>query len=140
MQPLRDLPPRDPSLRVVGQPTAHDSAARHVSGTAVYIDDMREPEGTLHLAPGRAPAARGRIVLVDLDAVRKTPGVVAVLTAADIPGRNDVSPVMGDDPMLAADTIEFDGQVVFAVVAETRDIARRAARLGKVEVAAERPW
>ena len=76
---------------------------------------------------------------VDLDAVRKVPGVVAVLTAADIPGRNDVSPVMGDDPMFAADTIEFDGQVVFAVVAETRDIARRAARLGKVEVAAELP-
>ncbi len=139
MQPLRDRAPRDPSLRVVGQPTAHDSAARHVSGSAVYIDDLREPEGTLHLAPGRAPVARGRILRLDLDAVRKVPGVVAVLTAADIPGRNDVSPVMGDDPMLAADTIEFHGQVVFAVVAETRDIARRAARLGKVEVEAERP-
>jgi xanthine dehydrogenase large subunit len=139
MQPLRDHLPRDPSLRVVGVPTAHDSAARHVSGTAVYIDDLREPEGTLHLAPGRAPAARGRILRVDLDAVRKVPGVVAVLTAADIPGRNDVSPVMGDDPMFAADTIEFHGQVVFAVVAETRDIARRAARLGKIEVADERP-
>jgi xanthine dehydrogenase large subunit len=83
--------------------------------------------GTLHLAPDRAPAARGRIVRIDLEAVRKVPGVIAVLTAADIPGRNDVSPGMGDDPMLAADTIEFDGQVVFAMVAETRDIARRAA-------------
>ena len=139
MQPLRDFPPRDPSLRVVGVPTRHDSAVRHVCGTAVYIDDLREPEGTLHLAPGGAPAARGRIVRIDLDAVRDAPGVVAVLTAADIPGKNDVSPVMGDDPMFATDAVEFHGQVVFAVVAATRDLARRAARLGKVEVAAEKP-
>ncbi len=139
MQPLRDSPSRDPSLRVVGVSTPHDSAVRHVCGTAVYIDDVREPEGTLHLAPGGAAVARGRIVRVDLDAVRCAPGVVAVLTAADIPGRNDVSPVMGDDPMFAADAVEFYGQVVFAVVAETRDLARRAARLGKIEVAAEPP-
>ena len=76
---------------------------------------------------------------IDLDAVRSAPGVVAVLTAADMPGKNDVSPVMGDDPMFATDAIEFHGQVVFAVVAETRDLARRAARLGTVEVAAEKP-
>ena len=139
MQPLRDFPPRDPSLRVVGVPTRHNSAVRHVCGTAVYIDDLREPEGTLHLAPGGAPAARGRIMRIDLDAVRDAPGVVAVLTAADIPGKNDVSPVMGDDPMFATDAVEFHGQVVFAVVAATRDLARRAARLGKVEVAAEKP-
>src|SRR5258708_28469141 len=139
MQPLRDFPPGDPSLRVVGVPTRHDSAVRHVCGTAVYIDDLREPEGTLHLAPGGAPAARGRILRIDLDAVRSAPGVVAVLTAADVPGKNDVSPVMGDDPMFATDSIAFHGQVVFAVVAETRDLARRAAQLGKVEVAAEKP-
>jgi xanthine dehydrogenase large subunit len=139
MQPLRDFPPGDPSLRVVGVPTRHDSAVRHVCGTAVYIDDLREPEGTLHLAPGGAPAARGRILRVDLDAVRSAPGVVAVLTAADIPGKNDVSPVMGDDPMFATDFVEFYGQVVFAVVAETRDLARRAALLGKIKVAAEKP-
>jgi xanthine dehydrogenase large subunit len=139
MKPLRDFPPGDPSLRVVGVPVRHDSAVRHVCGTAVYIDDLREPEGTLHLAAGGAAVARGRILRVDLDAVRSAPGVVAVLTAADIPGKNDVSPVMGDDPMFAADAVEFHGQVVFAVVAETRDLARRAARLGKVEVAAEQP-
>jgi xanthine dehydrogenase large subunit len=139
MKPLRDFPPGDPSLRVVGVPTRHDSAVRHVCGTAVYIDDLREPEGTLHLAAGGAQAARGRILRIDLDAVRSAPGVVAVLTAADIPGKNDVSPVMGDDPMFAADSVEFYGQVVFAVVAETRDLARRAARLGKIEVAAETP-
>src|SRR5215475_6457338 len=119
MPMLREPPPGDDrSLRVVGVPTRHDSAVRHVCGTAVYVDDLREPEGTLHLAPGGAQVARGRILRVNLDAVRSAPGVVAVLTVADIPGRNDVSPVMGDDPMFATDAIEFDGQVVFAVVAE----------------------
>ena len=98
---------------------AHDSAVRHVSGSAVYIDDIREPEGTLHLAAGGAPVARGRITGIDLDAVRAAPGVVRVLTAADIPGRNDVSPVNADDdPILATDNVEFHGQVVFAVVAQ----------------------
>src|ERR1700730_9289387 len=130
----------DPApLRVVGVPTRHDSAVRHVSGSAVYVDDVREPTGTLHLAVGGAPAARGRITKVDLDAVRSAPGVVAVLTAADVPGKNDVSPVMGDDPMFADAAIEFHGQVVFAVAAETRDQARRAVRLAKIEVAAEAP-
>src|ERR1700730_777184 len=130
----------DPApLRVVGVPTRHDSAVRHVSGSAVYVDDVREPTGTLHLAVGGAPAARGRITKVDLDAVRSAPGVVAVLTAADVPGKNDVSPVMGDDPMFADAAIEFHGQVVFAVAAETRDHAGRAVRLAKIEVAAEAP-
>ena len=62
-----------------------------------------------------AHAARGRITALDLDAVRAAPGVVAVLTAADIPGRNDCSPVFGDDPILADGRIAFHGQVVFAV-------------------------
>ena len=134
-----DLASHEAPLRVVGVPTRHDSAARHVAGSAIYVDDLREPAGTLHLAVGGAPAARGRITCVDLDAVKSAPGVVAVLTAADVPGRNDVSPVMGDDPMFADETVEFHGQVVFAVVAESRDLARRAVRLAKIEVAAEIP-
>ncbi len=122
----------------VGLALAHDSAALHVQGTAVYIDDMREPEGTLHVEPGYAPNdARGKITSLDLDAVRAFPGVVAVLTAKDIPGVNDCSPALGDDPIFAEGVIEFHGQVIFAVVAETREIARRAARLAKIEVAAE---
>jgi xanthine dehydrogenase large subunit len=125
--------------RAVRHAIAHDSAARHVAGSAPYIDDLREPAGCLHLAPGGSPVARGRIVSVDLDAVRAAPGVVAVLTAADIPGKNDVSPVMGDDPMFAAGRVEFHGQVIFAVAAETRDQARRAVRLAKIEIEPEAP-
>ena len=143
MRPLSDSPPylaTDHSpLRIVGVPTRHDSAIRHVTGCAAYVDDLREPSGTLHLAVGGAPAARGRITRIDLDAVRSAPGVIAVLTAADVPGKNDVSPVMGDDPMFADGAVEFHGQVVFAVVAESRDLARRAVRLARIEIAAETP-
>ena len=80
-------------LRVVRRALRHDSAPKHVAGTASFIDDIREPEGLLHIAVGGAPIAAGQLLGVDLDAVRAAPGVVAVLTAADIPGKNDVSPV-----------------------------------------------
>jgi xanthine dehydrogenase large subunit len=127
---------------VVGQALAHDSAALHVQGDAVYVDDMREPEGTVHVAPGHAKeGARGKIKSINLDAVRKYPGVITVLTQNDIPGVNDCSPARGanDDPILARNEISFHGQVIFAVVAETRDIARRAAHLAKIEIAAGKP-
>ena len=124
---------------VSGAAIAHDSAERHVQGAAVYIDDMPEPAGTVHLAPGYAEATRGRIVKLDLDPVRAAEGVIAVLTAADIPGVNDCSPAKGDDPVLAPGRIDFHGQVVFAVVAETRDQARRAARSAVIEVEPEPP-
>ncbi|WP_442907389.1 xanthine dehydrogenase molybdopterin binding subunit [Kaistia sp. MMO-174] len=132
--------PATDDLAVVRKPLPHDSAPRHVTGSAAYIDDIREPAGTLHLAPGYAPIARGRITGLDLEAVRAFPGVVAVLTADDIPGANDVSPkLIGDDPALAVDEIRFYGQVVFVVVANTRDIARRAAKKAKFTTVAEPP-
>jgi xanthine dehydrogenase large subunit len=122
------------SARIVRVPTVHDSAARQATGAAVYVDDIREPEGTLHVAPGGAPTAHGRITRLGLDAVRTAPEVVRVLTPADIPGRNDCSPVRGDDPILADGIIDFRDQVLFAVVAETREAARRAVRLAAIEV------
>jgi xanthine dehydrogenase large subunit len=126
-------------LRVVRRAMRHDSAPKHVAGSATFVDDMREPEGLLHVAVGGAPVASGQLLGVDLSAVRAAPGVVAVLTAADIPGKNDVSPIAGDDPVFVASQIEFHGQVVFAVVAQTREQARRAARLAGVETAIGTP-
>ena len=129
-----------PVTRTVGKAIAHDSGVLHVAGTATYIDDLREPEGTVHVVPGYArDAAKGKIIKVDLDEVRSAPGVVAVLTAKDIPGINDCSPALGDDPIFAETEIAFHGQVIFAVVAETRDAARRAALLAKIEIATETP-
>jgi xanthine dehydrogenase large subunit len=134
MPTLERLTETERETRVVRAPAVHDSAARQVSGAALYIDDIREPEGTLHVAPGGAPVAHGRLNRLGLDAVRTAPGVVRVLTSADIPGRNDCSPVRGDDPILAEKTIDFREQVLFAVVAETREAARRAVRLAQIEL------
>ena len=119
----------------VHQPSRHDSAPGHVTGSARYIDDLPEPPGLLHLAFGMAGVAHGRLVSLDLSAVRAASGVVAVFTAADIPGANSVGPVVADEPLLAADEIIFHGQPLFIVAAESRDQARRAARLAKVEIA-----
>lgn len=127
------------TLRNVGRALAHDSAALHVSGGAAYIDDLAEPKGILHLAPVLAQVARGRIVSRELDEVYGAPGVVTVLSAADIPGTNECSPSVGGDPILADGDVLFHGQVLFAVVAETRDQARRAARLARVDIEERRP-
>jgi xanthine dehydrogenase large subunit len=112
----------------------HDSAHKHVTGTAEYIDDIREPADTLHAALGMADRAHAEILSLDLDAVRAAAGVVWVITADDIPGFNDVAATgRHDEPLLAEKEVQFHGQPIFAVIAETRDQARRAARLAKVE-------
>ena len=113
---------------------AHDSAVKHVTGTATYVDDIPAPADLVYLAPHGSTHAHARIKGLDLDAVRRAPGVLAVLTAADIPAVNDVSPTgTDDDPILADGVVQFRGQPIFAVVAESYDQARRAARLGRVE-------
>jgi xanthine dehydrogenase large subunit len=122
------------NLRHVRRPIIHDSAVKHVQGCAEYIDDIREPEGTLHVAIGKSLTARGRLASLDLSHVRAAPQVVAVLTAADIPGKNDISPAAGDDPMLAESEVSFHGQALFVVVARTRDGARRAAALAEIVI------
>ncbi|MDZ7711043.1 MAG: xanthine dehydrogenase molybdopterin binding subunit [Roseovarius sp.] len=118
----------------VHQPLAHDSAIKHVTGRATYTDDIPEPAGTLHAYLGCATETHAHIHRVDLDPVRAAPGVIGVLTAADIPGANDISPTgRNDEPVFPTDTVQFHGQPIFAVVAETRDAARRAATLAQVD-------
>ncbi|MBL4731853.1 MAG: xanthine dehydrogenase molybdopterin binding subunit [Rhizobiaceae bacterium] len=111
----------------------HDSGHKHVSGSAEYIDDIPEPAGMLHLYFGLSEVANGTITEIKLDAVTGAKGVVATLTAADIPGVNDVSPTgRNDEPVFSEGKIEFYGQPIFAVLAQTRDEARRAAKLAEI--------
>ncbi|WP_420349841.1 xanthine dehydrogenase molybdopterin binding subunit [Pelagibius sp.] len=118
----------------VRQPLRHDSGHKHVSGAAAYIDDLPEPQGLLHVALGLSTVAHGRICRLDLAPVRAAEGVVLVLTAADVPGVNDISPThRHDEPILAEETVEYVGQPIFAVAARTRDQARRAARLAEID-------
>lgn len=111
----------------------HDSAIKHVTGQAEYCDDIAEPIGTLHAYLGLSTKAHAELRDIDLSAVRAADGVIGVLTAQDIPGVNDVSPTgRHDEPIFATKKVEFWGQPMFAVVAETRDAARRAAKLARV--------
>jgi xanthine dehydrogenase large subunit len=129
-----DRPDRAPAVHGgVGAALPHESAHLHVSGEALYTDDIPLPEGTLHAAIGLAEHAHARIRSLDLEAVRRAPGVVLVLTAADIPGENNHGPVVHDDPIFATDTVEYAGQSLFAVLATSVTAARRAARLARVD-------
>ena len=116
-----------------GGAVPHESARLHVAGTATYTDDILEPRGTLHGAFGLSERPHARIRSLDLAAVRAAVGVVAVLTAADVPETQDSAPARHGDPMLARDEVEYVGHPVFLVVAETVEQARRAARLARVE-------
>lgn len=116
----------------VTKPLPHDSAPLHVTGAARYVDDTPLPAGALHLAFGLSTIAHGEITGLDLDPVRAMPGVVAVLTAADLPFANDVSPSAHDEPLLADGTVHYVGQPVFLVVATSHLAARKAVRAAVV--------
>ena len=117
----------------VHQVLPHDSAAKHVSGEAVYVDDIPEPPGLLHAAFGLSDKPHARIKSIDLAPVRAAPGVVAVIAAEDVPGDNNVGPVIADEPVFAEGLVEYAEQSIFAVAAETVEQARRAARLAVIE-------
>ena len=123
----------EPGAGEVGRARPHESAKLHVSGEATYTDDIGEVQGTLHAALGLSQKAHALIHAMDLAAVRSAPGVVAVFTAHDIPGVNDCGPIIHDDPILADGKVEYLGQPMFIVVADSHDHARRAAQLGKIE-------
>ncbi len=112
----------------------HESGHKHVSGSAEYIDDIPEPSDTLHAYLGLSQCAHAEILSIDFEEVRACAGVIGVLTVEDIPGHNDVSPAgKHDDPVFAIGKVEFHGQPIFAVIAETRQIARQAATKVKIE-------
>ena len=117
----------------IGISVPHDSASLHVSGTALYLDDMPEPRALLHAYIGLSTQAHARIIRRDLTAVARAPGVVAVITAADVPGINDIGPSLPGDPIFAEEITEYYGQALFAVAAVSMAAARAAAALAIIE-------
>src|SRR4051812_26393592 len=106
-----EMPVREEIIGGIRQSMRHDSGHKHVTGEAIYIDDMPEPEGLLHGCLGLSECAHGTIESIDLSAVRASPGVVLVLTADDIPGVNDVSSVgLHDEPVFPTSKVMFHGQ------------------------------
>ncbi len=111
----------------------HDSAEKHVSGEAHYIDDLPEPPGLLHAAFGLSERPHARIKSLDFGPVRAAAGVLAVIAAGDVPGENNCAPVMHDDPIFADGLVEYVGQSIFAVAAQSVEQARRAAHLAVID-------
>jgi xanthine dehydrogenase large subunit len=118
----------------VGQSHVHESARAQVAGGATYIDDIPEVKGTLHAAPILSNVARGKLLGVDAGAALKMPGVRDVILAADVPGDPILATFIHDEPVFARDTVEFVGQVVGVVVADTVMQARRAARKVQLQI------
>ncbi len=123
----------------VTKPLPHDAAPLHVAGSARYVDDIPTPKGSLHLAFGVSTIARGKIISMDLSAVKAADGVVLVMAADDLPFANDVSASIHDEPLLSDGRVHHIGQPIFLVAATSHLAARKAARLGKIEYAEETP-
>lgn len=118
---------------VAGRAVAHESAAMHVDGSALYTDDIPEHRGTLHAVMGLTEKANAPILSLDLSAVEQAPGVVSVITIADVPGKKRLGCVVEDEPVFASEHTDYVGQPLFAVAALSHDQARRAARLAVVQ-------
>jgi xanthine dehydrogenase molybdopterin binding subunit/xanthine dehydrogenase small subunit len=121
-----------------GSGMPHESAKGHVSGAARYVGDVALSRPMLEVWAIRSKVACGTLESIDLSAVRSSPGIAAVLTAADIPGSNNSGPVRHDEPLLAEREIEFHGQAIALVVGESLEACRLAAEKTVVRIT-ERP-
>ena len=137
---MRKLPGADPQALagegIRGGPgidLKHESAHKHVSGEALYTDDMPAPANVLHAYVGMSNQAHARINSMDLSAVMAAEGVQCVLTLDEVPGHTDIGPAFPGDPLFADGVSQFWGQPLFAVAASSYDLARKAARLAQVE-------
>lgn len=101
-----------------------DAAYLHVTGRSRFVDDLPHPPETLHAAPVPAPFAHGRILAIDPRRALALPGVRAVLTAADIPGENQIGVQVDDEPLLAESEFNYAGETLALVVADDPETAR----------------
>ncbi len=117
----------------VGKSVKHDSAPKHVSGEAVYVDDRLEFPNQLHIYARMSDRAHARIVRIDTAPCYEVPGVAIAITAQDVPGQLDIGAVLPGDPLLADSKVEYIGQPVIAVAADSLETARKAAMAAIIE-------
>ena len=127
MTSLHERPP----VGAVGEAVAHESAPQHVTGYALYTDDLGvRLQNLLHAWPVNAPHAHARVTRLDTAPALKVPGVVRVLTAADVPGVNDAG-VKGDEPLFPTEVM-YHGHAVCWVLADSLEAARLGANAVQV--------
>ena len=112
----------------------HIDAAGHTRGESQYVDDMPQPVGMLHAAIFLSPVAHGRITALALEVAAKCEGVVAVYSAKDIPGENQIGALIPDESLLAEEEVHFIGEPVAMVVAESFEQAHKALKKIKLDV------
>lgn len=117
----------------------HLEAPYHTRGESEYVDDVTAPADMLHAAVFASPVARGSIERLDVSGARQMDGVVAVFTAEDIPGENEVGPIFHDEGMLADGEVQYIGESVAFVVAETPERAREAVEAIEIEIDEKKP-
>ncbi|ARU88227.1 xanthine dehydrogenase molybdopterin binding subunit [Pseudomonas sp. M30-35] len=117
----------------VGRSVKHESAAKHVSGEATYVDDRLEFPNQLHIYARMSDRAHARIIKIDTAPCYEIPGVAIAITSKDVPGQLDIGAVAPGDPLLADGKVEFVGQVVLAVAADSLETARKAAMAAVIE-------
>ncbi len=117
----------------------HESATKHVTGKAIYIDDIPEPKNILHAAIGFSRISRGTIEKIDLRDVYNSEGVIDIITESDIEGQNDVGPIFKGDKIFTSKKIEYYGQPIFAVIATTNKLAREAVIKVKLKIKKIKP-
>lgn len=116
-----------------GKSRKHESADKHVSGKAEYIDDKLTLPGMLYLCPVLSQHAHARITRINTIECYSIAGVVRVFSWQDVPGELDIGPLAPGDPLFARDLVEYHGQVVLTVAAETSEAARAAALKAVIE-------
>jgi xanthine dehydrogenase molybdopterin binding subunit/xanthine dehydrogenase small subunit len=114
-------------------PLPHESAHKHVTGEAIYVDDHAQQQNMLEVWPVCSPHAHAKILRRDAAAARLMPGISAVLLAEDVPGLNDVGAVRHDEILLADNEVLYHGHIVALVVGETPELCRAAAHKVIVE-------
>ena len=122
------------ALRAMGQSHFHESARAQVAGGAHYVDDLPEVKGTLYAAPILSTVAHGTLNGVDATAALALPGVRGVVLAQDVPGDKLLAAFAHDEPVFATGTVQYIGQVVGLVVADSVMQARRAARAVQLDI------
>lgn len=120
-------------MNPASQQKRHESAISHVSGKAIYTDDQRLPTGMLSLYPVLSTQAHAKITKLDTKSAYTVPGLITVLTTADIPGVNNTGVIVQDEVLLPDDEVSYWGQVIAWTVGETEAAARQAAETIVVE-------
>lgn len=111
----------------------HNSATGHVTGRSVYVNDMESGPGQLVARVVYSKHAHARITDIDVAKAAGVPGIAAIITAKDIPGKNQMGPVVHDEPCLAEGEVSFAGQAVVLIAAENEEAALEAERLIRIE-------